>query len=298
MIKRTLHIGNPAYLKLKDHQLVVEYPDAPPKQAPVEDIGILVLDHHQTTLTHHLVNALLENNTVILWCDTRHMPSGLLLPLQGNNTHTEVLRAQMEATEPLKKQVWKQVVQSKIMNQAAVLHLKERNAASLKHLAGRVTSGDSTNMEAQAAGLYWKILFEEQPQFTRHRYGPPPNHWLNYGYAVLRAVVARALVGSGLHPALGIFHRNKYNPYCLADDMMEPYRPYVDLVILEMLENQGLPLSDQLDTEDKKQLLTIPAMDVMIGGQKSPLMVAVQRTTASLVKCLDGTARKLVLPEL
>lgn len=298
MIKRTLHIGNPAYLKLKDKQLVAEYPDAALKQAPVEDIGILVLDHHQTTLTHQLVNALLENNAVILWCDARHMPSGLLLPLQGNHIHTEVLRAQMEASEPLKKQVWKQVVQSKIMNQAAVAECKGRNAASLKHLAGKVTSGDSTNMEAQAAGLYWKILFEEQDRFTRHRYGPPPNHWLNYGYAVLRAVVARSLVGSGLHPALGIFHRNKYNPYCLADDMMEPYRPYVDLVILEMLETQGMPLSDQLDTQDKTRLLSIPAMDVMIGGQKSPLMVAVQRTTASLVKCLDGTARKLVLPEL
>ena len=236
MIKRTLYFGNPAYLSLRNSQLVINLPDANGMDdrtghntIPVEDIGVVVLDHHQITITHGLMEALLANNTAMITCDSSRMPVGLMLPLSGNTTQHERFQAQIDASLPLQKQLWQQTVQAKIENQAYVL--KNQRKVIVKNMlvwANDVKSGDADNLEARAAAYYWANLFSDIPDFRRGREGIPPNNLLNYGYAILRAVVARSLVASGLLPTLGIHHHNRYNAYCLADDIMEPYRPFVD----------------------------------------------------------------------
>ncbi len=297
MIKRTLYFGNPAYLKTTNEQMVIEMHDSGEiKQAPIEDIGLVILDHQQITITQALMAKLLANNTALITCDTTHHPVGLFLNLDGNTLQSEKFQAQVEATVPLKKQLWQQTVIAKITNQAAVLQKEKTDNKLLLNFAKEVKSGDSDNHEARAAVYYWKNLFPPFLNFTRERYGAPPNNLLNYGYAILRALVARSLVGSGLLPTLGIFHKNQYNAYCLADDIMEPYRPFVDQIVCEIVSNNGQFL--ELTPNMKKQLLTIPAMDVVIGEQKSPLMNAVQRTTASLAKCFEGKTRKILYPIL
>jgi CRISP-associated protein Cas1 len=309
MIKRTLYFGNPAYLHLSDGQLKVRLPevernaDLPlsfKKEAiasiPVEDIGIIELDHQQITLTQALLDALMQNNTVVMVCDKVHHPSGLLLPLSGHTLQNERFRSQLEASEPLKKQLWAQTVTRKIMNQAG--HFKRRG---LPHsffvpLYKNVKSGDSDNAEATAAAHYWQRMFPQLPHFRRHREGPPPNHLFNYAYAVLRAVMARSIVGAGLLPTLGIFHRNRYNAFCLADDLMEPYRPIADELVLSVVDERGAEA--ELNREVKAELLKLPAVDVQMEDEKSPLMVGMQRTAVSLVKCFEGTQRKLLFPVL
>lgn len=294
MIKRTLYFGNPAYLKTSHKQLVISQKGEKDKQVPVEDIGVLILDHSQITITQPTLTRLLQNNTAVITCDETHHPIGLLLSLDGHTLQSQKFRAQVDAALPLKKQLWQQTVQAKILNQAALLQDIKAEYKLLLTLAREVRSGDITNNEAQAAVYYWKNLFPDFLGFYRHREGPPPNNLLNYGYAILRATVARSLVASGLLPTLGIFHRNQYNAYCLADDIMEPYRPYVDKMVCGIVEMNGKFL--EMTTKMKELLLSIPAMDVQIEGQKSPLMVAVQRTTASLAKCFEGSTRKLQYP--
>jgi CRISP-associated protein Cas1 len=297
MIKRTLYFGNPAYLKTTNEQLVAELQkeEAESKSIPIEDIGLLILDHQQITITQSLLAKLLANNTAVITCDDTHHPTGMLLSLDGHTLQSQKFQAQVEATVPLKKQLWQQTITAKIENQAAMLAFRNQENKLLTQLAASVKSGDSENAEAQAAVYYWKKLFPDFLEFRRERYGPPPNNLLNYGYAILRALVARSLTGSGLLPTLGIHHRSQYNAYCLADDMMEPYRPFVDYVVYQIVRNNGKFL--EMSPSIKKALLEIPAMDVMIEGKKSPLMNAVQRTTASLAKCFEGTGRKLLYPE-
>ena len=299
MIKRTLYFGNAARLRMQQSQLVVEYPDSnETKSVAIEDIGIVIIDHQQVSVTHGLMNALIGNNAAVLWCDSHHLPNGLVLPMSANHVFTEKLRFQLDASEPLKKQLWKQTVQMKINNQAKVLQLNGKNTDNMKYWIDSVGSGDPDNYEARAAAYYWKNIFEDNAQFTRHRFGDAPNNLLNYGYAILRAVVARSLVASGCLPAVGIFHRNKYNAFCLADDIMEPYRPYVDVLVLKILDEEGDNFDGELTKEIKQQLLQVPVIDVMIEIEKSPLMVAMQRTTASLMKCFEGESRKILYPEL
>lgn len=309
MIKRTLCFSNPAYLSLKNAQMVIKLPEVEKadvaelikaeavRTIPIEDIGVVVLDNRQITITQGLVEALLENNCAIITCDSAHLPVGLMLPLCGNTTQSERFRAQIDASLPLKKQLWQQTVQCKIRNQAAVLQ-NTRNAIVKNMLvwAGDVKSGDSDNLEGRAAAYYWRNLFPDILGFTRDREGVPPNNLLNYGYAILRAVVARALVGSGLLPTLGIHHHNRYNAYCLADDIMEPYRPYVDALVCQLVADGHL--TEELTVELKRELLQIPTLDVVINGKRSPLMVAVGQTTASLYRCFSGEQRKIVYPEM
>ena len=308
MIKKTLYFGNPAYLSLRNKQLVIQLPevvknDTLPesfkadavKTIPVEDIGIVILDNKQITITHGLMEALLENNCALITCNSSRMPVGLMLPLAGNTTQTERFRDQIDASVPLKKQLWQQTVQAKIQNQAYVLENKsEVVVKNMLVWANDVKSGDPDNYEARAAVYYWNNLFPNIPGFTRGREGEPPNNLLNYGYAILRAVVARSLIASGLLPTLGIHHRNKYNAYCLADDIMEPYRPFVDKLVFEIVES-GIDISE-LSQEIKAQLLNIPVLDVVINNQRSPLMIAVGQTTASLYKCFSGEIRKIKYP--
>lgn len=310
MIKKTLCFSNPAYLSLRDAQLVIRLPEVENadilsedfKKAneitrPIEDIGVVVLSHKQITITSGALEALLENNCAVITCDSKSMPVGLLLPLVGNTTQNERFRDQLDASQPLRKQLWQQTIQFKIRNQTAVL-AKCTNAETRCMLiwANEVRSGDSDNLEARAAVYYWKNLFGNIQGFIRDREGVAPNSLLNYGYAILRAVIARSLVASGLLPTLGIHHHNKYNAYCLADDIMEPYRPYVDQLVYDIVEQYGENV--ELSKDIKSELLSIPTLDVVIGGKRSPLMFAASQTTASLYKCFSGELRKIAYPEM
>ena len=300
MIKRTLCFGNPAYLSLRNGQLVIRLTDPVSheevtKTAAIEDIGVVVLEDRQITITNAALDALVANNCSVITCDEKHMPSGLLLPLCGNTTQSERFREQIEASLPLKKQLWQQTIQAKIHNQASVLkRMRGVEVGNMLAWEKNVKSGDSENLEGRAAAYYWKNMFPDEESFTRDRAGEGPNRLLNYGYAIVRAVVARALVATGLLPTFGIYHRNRYNAYCLADDIMEPYRPYVDELVAKMIDS-GVNC-EELTTDLKRQLLGIPVIEVVIDGQRSPLMVAATKTTASLYKCFAGELRKVIYP--
>lgn len=308
MIKRTLCFTNPAYLSLKNNQLVIKLPEVESnsslpedfkaeatKTIPIEDIGIVVLDNKRITITQGVMEALLENNAAVITCNESHLPIGMHLPLVGNTTQTERMRFQIEASLPLKKQLWQQTISAKIQNQALVLRqMRGTEVRNMLKWASEVKSGDSENLEARAAVYYWQNAFPMIENFTRSREGVSPNNLLNYGYAILRAIVARALVSSGLLTTLGIHHRNKYNAYCLADDIMEPYRPYVDRLVMQLYDKY--PNCEELTKELKAELLQIPVLDVVISGKKSPLMIAVSTTTSSLQKCYSGELRKIVYP--
>lgn len=310
MIKKTLCFSNPIYLSLRNAQLVLHvpevesnktFPEAIKKEAertiPIEDIGVVILDNRRITITSGVMEALLENNCAVITCNQKNMPVGLLLPLCGNTTQNERFRSQIDASLPLRKQLWQQTIKQKILNQEHVLRIntnKETNC--MRVWSNDVRSGDPDNLEARAAAYYWKNLFNKYPNFARDREGLPPNNLLNYGYAILRAVIARALVGSGLLPTLGIHHHNRYNAYCLADDIMEPYRPYVDQLVLDIIQC-NLEISD-ITRDLKMQLLGIPMLDVVINGKRSPLMIAAQQTTASLARCFAGESKRISYPEM
>lgn len=301
MIKRTVAISSPAKLSLRQKQLLMSKYDAlgqkVEKTVPVEDIGAVILEDPQITITHGLIAALLANNAALVTCDEKYHPTGLMLNLCGNTTQAESFRHQVEASQPLKKQLWQQVVQTKIQNQAVVLSSFGGEVELLKNSAKNVKSGDTDNREGVAAAYYWPRLFEKYPGFVRGREAGYPNNLLNYGYAILRAVVARSLVGSGLMPTLGIFHHNRYNQYCLADDMMEPYRPYIDLMVAEVVEEDN-EAPDFLSREHREKLLTIPTITVSMNGKQRPLMIAASETSASLARCFTGEQRRLILPEM
>ena len=294
MLKRTLFISNPYHLSIKNSQLVASLKDGMVvKTVPVEDIGYLVLDHAQISFTMKLMEQLNENNVAVLFCNSKHMPSSMVLPLDSNHLQSELFRAQIGATEPLKKNLWKQTIEAKISNQAALLKKLNKNSIPLKTIAKTVKSGDNDNREGFAARLYWMELLGRT--FIRDRFGEPPNPFLNYGYILLRSAVARALSGSGLLATLGIHHRNRYNAFCLADDIMEPYRPYVDEIVMNM--NEKWPGTISLEKEHKAELLQLFAADVNINDNKRPLMVALSQTTASLARCYGGEVRKITYPE-
>lgn len=310
MIKRTLYFGSPVHLNIRLAQLEIKFPEFEQRKTkpnifenmeirriPIEDIGVVVFDNRQIVITHDVLNSLLENNVAVITCDESHMPTGLLLPLEANTIQTERFYCQIKATQPLRKQLWQQTVKSKILNQSVVLGKHGcDDFDKIRAMASQIKSGDIGNVEARAAVCYWKNLFGQIKGFTRDRYGLPPNNLLNYGYAILRAVVARSLVGCGLLPTLGIHHHNRYNAYCLADDIMEPYRPYIDDLVFEIVSEY----SDfaVLTTELKSRLLSIPVMDVVVEGRRKPLMLGVGVTTASLYKCFSGEQRKIAYPVL
>lgn len=299
MIKRTLYFGNPGILRKKDSQLLIEFAEKenkPSVSVPIEDIGIVVIDNAQIVISHALIVALNQNNAVIISCDDQHLPYGLMLPMFSHHAFTEKMHEQLQSSLPLRKNLWQQTVMAKIANQAALLRQLGKDDNKMQYYLRQVKSGDPQNVEGRAAAYYWENLFGQHDSFTRSREGEFPNAFLNYGYAILLAVIARSLVASGLLPAFGIHHRNKYNPWCLASDIMEPYRPYVDMVILQAL--QEFPEAEELTPVIKRYILQIPAMDILIEGKSSPLMVGAQRTTASLSACFDGSARRILYPEM
>lgn len=297
MIKRTLLFENPAYLSLKLQQLVVQKPgDEDNRTIPIEDIGVIILDNKQITITQALMGALLENNCAIITCDNHHLPVGLFLPLSGNTIQNERFRAQLDSSLPLRKQLWQQTIQQKIRNQSAVLDfVTQDHHENMLIWANEVRSGDPDNIEARAAAYYWKCFFPKELCFTRNPDEEGINGLFNYAYSILRSIVARSLVASGLLPTLGIHHHNRYNAYCLADDIMEPYRPFADKLVYQIVQTQDI---SSLNSDIKRRLLSIPVLDVMINGKKSPLMLAATTTTASLVKCYKGEIKKVLYPEM
>jgi CRISPR-associated protein Cas1 len=308
MIKKTLYFGNDAYLHTKDDQVIIEFADKskPAAKVPVEDVGVVILDAHRLTISQRLISKLLDNNVALITCDQRHMPQGLILNLHGHNVQQEKFTNQINASKPLKKQLWQQTIKQKINNQARLLSfvtiISIDELANMDYWARSVRSGDPDNYEARAAAFYWGKLFEEFVEtFTRGRFDEPPNNLLNYAYAILRAITARSLVASGLLPTFGIHHHNKYNAYALADDIMEPYRPFVDFVVYQVVDENREELEEtgsiELTTAIKSRLLVLPTLDVLIDGKRSPLMIAMQRTTASLSSCFDGVQHAILYPE-
>lgn len=292
MLKRTLFFSTPMCLSLRDNQLVFYVREAPEEKrtVPIEDIGYVVLESQLSSITLPLLNALVGNNVAVILCDDHMMPNALLQPLDSNSIQGELYRAQIDASEPLKKNLWRQTVEAKIENQARLLNKLGMDGERLKPIYMNVKSGDSDNREGVAARLYWDMLFGDR--FTREREGAPPNNLLNYGYTILRAAVARSLVGSGLLPAFGIFHRNRYNAFPLADDIMEAYRPFVDEIVYELYFSGETDLTKEV----KAKLLRVLFADCNIKKICRPLDIALTITTASLAKCLAGKEKKLSYP--
>jgi CRISPR-associated protein Cas1 len=291
MLKQTLFFSTPARLSCKNKQLVISRKDSDEIiTRPIEDIGFVVIENQMVSVTMPLFNELVSNNVSVIICDAKGMPSSMLMGLNNNATQAESLKFQLDISEPSRKQAWKQLVEQKIKNQASLLDKVGIEHHNLKAYYSSVLSGDSSNREGIAARQYWNHLFGKD--FRREREGLPPNNLLNYGYAILRAATARALIGSGLMPALGLFHRNRYNAFPLADDIMEPYRPYVDEIAFEAAEEGVL----ELDKDVKVRLFNLLVTDVKIGKITRPLAIALTTTSASLLKYYKGETKKLMLP--
>ncbi|PCJ80378.1 MAG: subtype II CRISPR-associated endonuclease Cas1 [Bacteroidetes bacterium] len=298
MLKRTIVIANPGRISFRNHQLVVKSDDKGEKTVPLEDLGVLVIENPQTTITSVALAKLADANVAVMTCDSTHHPVSLSLPLVGHSEMTKRHLVQTNISLPLKKRLWQQCIQAKLGNQARVLELNHKNvpAKKLRKYVLEVNSGDTTNIEARAAQHYWKYFIPD-PEFRRRAQGIPPNNLLNYGYAIIRATLARSVVASGLIPSLGLFHRNKYNAFCLADDLMEPYRPFVDIAVLKLL-NQGLEPTENLEPEHKRAILEILSSDTYEGEKRSTLWNSSLRTASSLYLCFEGSRRQISFPEL
>jgi CRISPR-associated protein Cas1 len=297
MIKRVVEISTAGmFLSVHLGQLLIRQDGQTKGQIPCEDIGILLIDHPAVTYTHSVLTALLEQGAAVLVCNGRHLPAGLLLPLESNSVQAERFRMQMAVRPPVLKRLWKQIVQAKIAHQAHLVRSDPSTYRALMALRRRVRAGDPENVEAQASARFWPVFFQD-PSFRRHRQGPPPNPWLNYGYIVLRAAVARALCSAGLLPTIGIHHRNRYNAFALADDLLEPFRGFVEEKVRELYLQYG-PSDSELTKEIKAALLEVLYRPVVIAGFKGPLMVGLHRTAASLARCFAGQQKELDLPSL
>ena len=292
MSKRTILFESPSRLHLKDLQLIAEnQATGEMKRAPVEDIGVVLVENQQVTVTVPLLNALAKNNCAVVFCDDRHMPVSMLLTLDSNMVQAETHKLQVDVTSELKGSLWKQTVEMKIRNQAALLDKLGLDGEPVRSCGTKVKPGDSSNREGVAAGIYWDALFGMD--FIRSRFGGDANPLLNYGYTVLRAAMARAIMCSGLSPAFGLYHKNRYNAFPLADDLMEPYRPFVDDIVLG-LTREG---TKALDKEAKRSLLGVLVKDVRLDDIVRPLAVGMTLTTASLCRCLRGEDDRLKYPE-
>lgn len=292
MIKRTILIENKAAISTKNLQLVIKT-EIKESMVPIEDIGFLVIDNQEIYISIPAINLLIESNTALIVCNSNHLPNGMFLNLNSHHIQQEIFRNQIEASLPLKKQLWQQTIIEKIKNQGYLLEKITGSTNHFDYLASKVQSGDTTNMEGVAASQYWKSFFEVD--FKRERFGDYPNNFLNYGYAILRAATARALSGSGLLNTLGIHHKSKYNAFALADDIMEPFRPIVDEKVFELMQNYN---EQELNTALKSELLQILTRTVYFKEEKSPLMVALQKTASSLQKCYSGDRKKIKYPKL
>lgn len=292
MLKKSILIEKKSSVTCKDLQLLIKN-ETREGTVPIEDIGFIIIDNPEVYISITALNLLVENNTAIIICNTSHLPNGMFLNLNSHHIQQELFKNQIEASVPLKKQLWQQTVVEKIKNQGLLLQKVTEAKNNFEFLASKVLSGDTSNMEAVAANFYWKSFFEEE--FKRERFGDYPNNFLNYGYAILRAAVARALSGSGLLNTLGIHHKSKYNAFALADDIMEPFRPIVDEAVYTIMQHYD---EQELNTEIKSGLLQILTRTVYFKNETSPLMVALQKTASSLQQCYSGKRKKIKYPKL
>lgn len=293
MIKRTVEISSgPARLSVARRQLVIEKGDEPHATIPIEDIGVVIIDHPAVTYTHAVFTELMEAGAAVVLCSRDHQPAGVFLPIDAHSTQTERHHRQIEASLPFKKQAWARIVRAKIGRQADVIKEVAGKDEGLSALSTRVRSGDPENLEAQAAQRYWKALFG--PDFRRDRDAIGANRALNYGYAIIRAAMGRAIVGSGLIPSLGLHHHNRSNPFCLADDLMEPYRPFIDMKVSELVRT-GHALAE-LDRTAKAVLLSVFNETIEIGDRRTPIGLAIHQTTASLARGYETGQPHLDLP--
>ena len=294
MIKRTLFFSHAVCLSARHKQLVIFSKETQEETlVPIEDIGFVIVENALVSLTIPLINELTDNNCALIFCNEKHLPFSMTMPLDCNEIQSQLFSAQINAKLPVKKKCWKQIVEYKIKNQGLVLKKYDLDFTRLVDFSKCVKSGDPTNMESQAAKFYWDNLFGKK--WSRDRFGDFPNNYLNYGYAILRAATARALVGSGLLPTLGIHHHNKYNAYCLADDLMEPYRPFIDDEVIEYISTN--PDEKELGLEFKKRILQVLTRDVKMGNLTRPMMVALSMTSSSLANALSNESEKLKLPD-
>lgn len=294
MLKRTLVFSSPMILSLKNLQLIVAYKDSPDEKRtiPIEDVGVVLLENQQTCITLPLLNALAESEVQVIICNSKGMPSAMIQSMNSNNLQGETLRNQIACSEVLKKQLWKQVVEAKIKNQASLLNSVGEDGNVLKPFYSNVRSGDVDNREGIAARIYFQHLFGDS--FIRDRDEQGINALLNYGYSILRAATCRAIVSSGLLPAIGIYHHNRSNAYPLADDLMEPFRPFVDGVVYDL----AMHSKTELIKEVKAELISVLYADTIYEKVKRPLSVGLSMTTASMVKCLSKELNSLSLPAL
>lgn len=297
MLKKTLFFSTPCYLHVKNCQLVYKprLQNYSETTFPIEDLGFVIIDNRQITISMFVIESLIENNVAVIFCDSKHYPRSLLLNLDSNHIQTSIFTSQINTSIPVKKNIWKQIVEAKIKNQMLLLKKLGKQYVEFCDYKNSVKSGDSTNREAVASRVYWKRLFSHI-EFKRERRGKFPNNALNYGYALLRASVSRSLTGSGLLPTIGIHHCNKYNAFCLADDIMEPFRPFVDEEVYKM--SLGNTRADELTLDMKKQLLELLAVDTIYPKVKRPLMIGLSQTTASLARCFSGEEKKVIFPVL
>jgi len=296
MIKRIIEITeSKTYLSIRYGQLIIKQDGEQRTSIPCEDIGVLLVDHSGVTYTHTVFTELLRYGAAVVLCSGNHHPTGMLLPIESNSVQTERYRKQIEAKEPLKKRLWKQIIRAKIAHQAKLAGKDSDVYRTLIALRDRVRSGDTDNIEAQASRKFWPVYLQDE-QFKRDIDGPAPNNMLNYGYTVMRAGIARALCSAGLLPSLGIHHRNRYNAFCLADDMLEPFRGFVEAKVREIYEGEGRV--DELDQRIKARLLEVLYEPVTIAGFKGPMMVGLHRAAASLQRCFAGEQRDIDLPKI
>lgn len=302
MIKRTVEISTPGcYVHTKDEQLLIEKDGLKLGSVPIEDLGVLIFDSPQLLITSSVMRTLAEQNVSVIFTDSKHLPSSLTIPFSAHSIQTKVLNSQIAISLPVKKRLWSAVISAKIANQARSLELCGKDGTALKEIANRVKSGDSENLEAFAAKLYWKKLFGDE--FRRDREAGDHNILLNYGYAIVRAATARAIVGTGLHPGLGINHKNQYNPFPLADDLVEPLRPFVDVrvhsILNEMQSETHLSEKEiRLDRDTKQELLRLLGDECIYDGRKLPMLVALGNYAATVKQVMMGETDKPEIPVL
>ncbi len=293
-MKETLFFSKPYHLKIANKQLtIIDKEQGTITQRSLEDLGLVILEHVAITFTQQVMSSLAHHGVAVIYCDNAHYPCAMLLNLAGHHIQSLRFHQQINSSLPLKKQLWKQTIQAKIHNQQALLQAVGALHSPLPTWKS-IESGDATNQEAQAARIYWPALFG--PRFRRGRKEPPPNHALNYGYAILRSATARALTGAGLLPMLGIHHKNKYSTFCLADDIMEPYRPFVDRRVYQLVI-EGME-GEQLTQKEKAHLLNILPEAITLQGQQTTLMRALQQTATSLAQCFAHEKKKITYPKL
>jgi len=293
MIKRIVDVSERAYLHIKNGQLCVDKEHVTVSKMAVEDLGVLILQHPAITITQSTIIKCQQNNVAILFCDERHLPISITLPLWfGHSLHTKVLRQQISSTAPRQKRLWQQIVKAKIAAQICTLEIAERKSTRLGRLFDKVRSGDPENIEAQAALIYWRTLMGNR--FRRDSTADGVNSILNYGYSIMRAMTARALVGTGLHPAIGFHHKNQYNGLCLADDVMEPFRPWIDSLVHEMDISSD---SKKITREVKQKILGLLSEQVQYGSEKMPLMVSAHYLAAQVKQALSDSSITLSYPK-